>query len=346
MHELPLTLIDEETGHYRAEIPGQPINTQVRYWITARDVAGNSSRDPEIGTYLFWVLEGSQLFDDDMEADLGWTVGDTGDNATSGIWVRVDPIGVMDDGQYAQPEDDASPDGTLCFITGNNEDGQPGTDDVDNGKTTLLSPWFDLSGLLSAQLNYMRWYVNDTGYNPGEDYWVVEATGDGVSWVSLEYTNVSTHDWLPMSFALEDYLELTSTMRLRFIASDLGGGSYVEAGVDELQLFGYQEPDATSLPEEALPERLTLMGAAPNPFNPATRIRFGLPAARETSLRVYDVSGRLVRTLLDERLLAAGYHSAEWDGRDDRGAPVGSGVYLYRLSVGEERLSAKMTLIK
>jgi len=107
------------------------------------------------------------------------------------------------------------------------------------GKTTLLSPWFDLSSVMEAQVNYRRWYTNDTGSSPGQDYWLVQITDDGSNWVDLENTNTSDRSWALKTFVLDDYVELTSTVRFRFIASDEGDGSVVEAGVDEFDLTGF-----------------------------------------------------------------------------------------------------------
>jgi hypothetical protein len=97
----------------------------------------------------------------------------------------------------------------------------------------------------------------------------------------------------------------------------------------------------------ALPSRLTLLGNSPNPFNPSTSIRFVVPAGspRPYSLRVYDVRGKLVREL-GNGPIDAGTHAIRWDGRDDRGAPVASGVYLYRVSAGTEIVTGKMALLK
>jgi hypothetical protein len=85
---------------------------------------------------------------------------------------------------------------------------------------------------------------------------------------------------------------------------------------------------------------------APNPFNPATSIRYSV--ARENArvtLHVYDVAGRRVATLIDEPT-AAGEHVARWDGRDDRGRQVASGIYFSRLSVDGWTASRKMVLLK
>ncbi|MBU0717202.1 MAG: T9SS type A sorting domain-containing protein, partial [Planctomycetes bacterium] len=89
-----------------------------------------------------------------------------------------------------------------------------------------------------------------------------------------------------------------------------------------------------------------LHGNFPNPFNPTTSISFTLPAAGATSLRVYDVAGRLVRELEIGRFRPAGDHTITWNGRDDAGHPVGSGVYLARLEVGELRVARSMVLLK
>jgi len=73
------------------------------------------------------------------------------------------------------------------------------------------------------------------------------------------------------------------------------------------------------------PLRHVLRGASPNPFNPVTEIAYGLSHETEVSVKVYDVTGRLVRVLRDG-VEPAGYHSVTWDGRDDRGESVASGV--------------------
>ncbi|HPF70594.1 MAG TPA: Ig-like domain-containing protein, partial [Candidatus Krumholzibacteria bacterium] len=84
---------------------------------------------------------------------------------------------------------------------------------------------------------------------------------------------------------------------------------------------------------------------SPNPFNPQTTIRFALDRGGRVRLAVFDVRGRLVAKLVDGDL-PAGAHSVVWDGHDGRGAPVGSGVYLYRLESGGQAETRRMTLVK
>ncbi len=96
-----------------------------------------------------------------------------------------------------------------------------------------------------------------------------------------------------------------------------------------------------------LPRNLKIVGNAPNPFNPATTISFLVPAgADETyTLNIYDTRGRLVRRL-DRAAATPGRHQVVWDGRGDNGDPAGSGVYLYRVVVGDQKSAGKMTLLK
>ncbi|MBM4131853.1 T9SS type A sorting domain-containing protein, partial [bacterium] len=85
---------------------------------------------------------------------------------------------------------------------------------------------------------------------------------------------------------------------------------------------------------------------APNPFNPSTTISFRLAEAGATTVRVHDVAGRLVRTLLASEERAAGEHAVVWDGRDADGRAVESGIYLCRVESGSSRELRKMTLLK
>ncbi|MFN2371111.1 MAG: FlgD immunoglobulin-like domain containing protein, partial [Candidatus Krumholzibacteriia bacterium] len=89
-----------------------------------------------------------------------------------------------------------------------------------------------------------------------------------------------------------------------------------------------------------------LLPAAPNPFNPRTQVRFTLAEPGPVTLRVYDVAGRRVRTLLDRRVLAAGSHAAPWLGNDDRGRAVASGVYVIRLETGATARTGRVVLAK
>ncbi len=83
----------------------------------------------------------------------------------------------------------------------------------------------------------------------------------------------------------------------------------------------------------------------PNPFNPVTRIDYTVDLEGPVRLAIYDISGKLVRTLINRRM-RSGTHSEEWDGRDNGGRAVASGIYFYRLTVGKSSLARKAVLLK
>ena len=96
---------------------------------------------------------------------------------------------------------------------------------------------------------------------------------------------------------------------------------------------------------KALPMAAALHQNYPNPFNPSTEIRFDLPTARDVKLRIYNQLGQTVRTLVDHRMKAGAY-SLKWNGDDEAGHTVASGVYFYNLDAGDFTQIRKMTLVK
>ena len=95
----------------------------------------------------------------------------------------------------------------------------------------------------------------------------------------------------------------------------------------------------------SVPKTYILSQNHPNPFNANTQITIALPKSGRTTLEVFNVLGQKVSTLVDEHLIA-GTKIVNWDGRDDRGAPVPSGVYFYQLQSGEFRETKKMLVLK
>lgn len=104
---------------------------------------------------------------------------------------------------------------------------------------------------------------------------------------------------------------------------------------------------ATAGPEGggSVPRELALSPNWPNPFNSQTRFRLRLPEAGFVTLRVCDALGRRVRTLVSEHL-EAGVWVQTWDGEDETGAPMGSGVYVFRVETRDEALSRKLMLVR
>ena len=120
--------------------------------------------------------------------------------------------------------------------------------------------------------------------------------------------------------------------------SVLGGGP-------RIQVFYWGDAVPTSVPTTPKKFHDALVQNFPNPFNPATTIAFSLARRGHVVLAIYDVRGALVRTLVNETRTAGDYR-IEWDGRNNAGTSVSSGVYFYRLSASGFRSTKKMVLLK
>ena len=152
--------------------------------------------------------------------------------------------------------------------------------------------------------------------------------GDGQirSWISA-----GDDEWDPLSPAYQ--MAVAPIMN-----SDKSGDVLVlGAGGNESR-----ESEGATVP--SIPEAASLK-VGPNPFNPQTEIRLGLPEAAFAKLTIYDVRGRQVRRLLSEPL-AAGVHSVRWNGRDGAGRAQASGVYLALFETGSIRLTKRLTLVQ
>ncbi len=291
-------------------------------------------------------LQVGAVYCDDVETDMGWSLSEPDDDATTGRWVRVDPNGTFTNGLPVQPEDDHTPDpGVFCFVTGQGEPGGAASaGDVDGGKTTLTTPTFDLSNVPVPSLEYWRWYTDDLGNNPNDDVWVVQISNDGgSSWIDLERTQVSSNSWQFKQFAVDEYITPTSTVSVRFVAADRAGGSLLEAAVDDLRIVSTLDITGVT---GTIPERvLALSLPRPNPAAGVALVRFELPGPRQVALEVYGVDGRRVATLA-RGLLPGGSYAREWNGRTDQGLTLASGIYFVRLRADGEELTRSLTFVR
>jgi len=283
---------------------------------------------------------------DTAELDMGWTLGLPSDNASSGQWDRLDPLGTSYDGQQVQPEDDVTEDpGHLCFVTGNGTaGGSAGEADVDGGHTTLLSPVFDVDGAVSANLSYWRWYTNDLGNNPGQDIWRVQVAANGGTWVDLENTSDSANTWVQMSFDVGSHVPLDGTVQFRFIAEDADVGSLVEAAVDNILMSIVRNP-VTSTPGQLGTNLTVLQAIKPNPISSAATLSFRLARQMPASIELFDLRGRRVRTI-HSGTMAQGEHRVSFDAVDDSKRRLATGIYFVRLHTPDQTQVKQLTVIR
>jgi len=315
---------------YTASIPGMPGGTQVDYYVWAKDVATNASTSPPdapAGFYSLYVTQTIYSYDCETSPE-GWQMGVNGDAATTGIWICDDPIGTTYNGEVVQTEDDHTADpGVKCFVTGNGSvGGAAGENDVDGGCTTLLSPVFDLGEASIAFFTYWRWWALNG--NSTDDTWVVDVTGDGGStWLAWERADGNQNYWMKVTKNFADvFSPLPRYVQFRFVACDLNNPGLVEAAVDDLSIDAFIA-NQSAAGETVLPARSELTLTRPNPFSPSTTIQYSIAKTGFVGITVFDVAGRAVRTLVNGSI-PAGFHSVVWDGRDDHGASVASGIYF------------------
>ncbi len=162
--------------------------------------------------------------------------------------------------------------------------------------------------------------------DPSQEYEVNKTIPEAGEWVELTYD---------LSGANPDF-EYNNIVLIFDLGTPGDGSSDFTWYYDNIE---YAEP-TSSEPETEVPSRVVLHQNYPNPFNPATTIKYELPEAAEVRLNVYDLSGRLVATLVDGQM-SAGTHEVRFDATH-----LSSGIYFYRLQSGDQTLSRNFTLIK
>ncbi len=247
-------LPQESPNVYQAIFPAIDCGSTFTYYLSAQTTNGLTAYSPTgapANRYsAFSATSLTVTFDDDFETNQGWTVSG---NASTGQWQRGVPLGGGDRGD---PPTDGDGSGQ-CYLTGN----APGDSDVDGGSTILTSPILDASsgGGGEALISYHRWYSNDFGGDPENDIFVVDISNNGGStWVNLETVGPSGNEvhggWFHKTFRIADFVAPTNNMRVRFNASDLAGGSVVEAAVDgvQIQAVGCEDAPPETIPADSL----------------------------------------------------------------------------------------------
>ena len=346
---LGLACSDLGNDLYRADIPGQPYTTQVRYYVSARDERGNTATDPPEAPsdfYSFWVMP--PAFIDDIE--LG-----------SGDWDHYIVTPTFADEWHRSSQRNHTAGGTWSWKFG--DEGGGGYADYADG--ALETPPIILTG--DATLTFWHWMEAETSSSyPDQAYdgGLIEISLNGGEWSQVTplggYPYLSRPGSNPGPFPeatpiysgsfdwIIEYLELiglAGEVRVRFRFGSDGATGLEGWYIDDLVVINHDPGMAGAHELELLPAHVALYQNVPNPMSAHTRIAFDLPEPAHVELRVFDASGRLLRTLL-EGPVSAGRHSIDWDGRDREGAPVGSGVYFYDLAGPHTRHARRMLVVQ
>ena len=161
------------------------------------------------------------------------------------------------------------------------------------------------------------------------------------------YGLVRDGNWGQASIPVEDIRGEWIDLRMlsyEFVILEVNGAS-CEFGLDDIYWDG---GETTSIIEDEFgenPTKFNLQNSFPNPFNPVTTLRYDLPEDALVNITIYDMVGRVVKTLMNDQQ-TAGYKSIQWNATNDAGSPVSAGIYLYMIQAGDFRQTKKMVLLK
>jgi len=259
--------------------PGHLYSAPGRYSVSLTVTSPTATRTTT-KTDLIVVGERAPLMDDFEGASSGFAVGDPGDTATGGIWIRRDPNPTFEPATnfVPQPDDDNTPGaGFRAYVTGNALNAGPEDDDVDGGVTSLVSDVFDLDGETSAALVYHRY-----GYNrdmSSADGLSVDLSNDGGStWTTIDSTAALSPAWGRRVVDLDGILAFTDQMRLRFQARDDGVDGELEVAIDDVAVL-------TTAPGPGSTCNLAVLSAVVD-FDPSTGVIDPGPGAMGQELDV------------------------------------------------------------
>ena len=237
--EVPLA--PQGGGLYHAVFPELECLGDVDFFFQAETQTGfvvlEPPQAPVVSFNAIVAAATSVVLLDEIEGDVsGWTV--TSDpSLTAGEWEQADPNGTVHGQGLAAPEDDATEDGVMAFVTANGPPGAGNTEfDVDGGPTVLTSPIVDLTDL-EAVVRYAYWMFNtDAGAPKSEDFLMVEISDDaGESWVevAVHATISENQGWQRAMFRVTDFVSPSATVQVRFSTADSPNDSVTEAGLDD-----------------------------------------------------------------------------------------------------------------
>lgn len=329
-------------GNWMALIPGQSQPNAVGYYIHAEDILGHYLEFPPGGRENAWWFDVAWEFDP-FEEESGWIVNPEGDDtADEGIWERAEPESTV-----AQPPCDHTIQGTHCWITGAAMGEDSYANDVERGKTTLQSPVYDLTGAEHAIVKYWRSFCNHHGWTI-EGEWEAQVRNNGSDWIDMEPEPESVLGWTLVEADLNELIwGPLGEVEFRFVVTDVWyNESLTEGAIDDFEILVDGPNPASVAVRESDAERIVLVGGHPNPFRTETLVQFSLPAGMQIDLSIYNAQGQRLRTLVDGQPRSAGLNTTLWDGTDDSGRRVRSGVYFIQLDAEGKTATRSVTMFR
>ena len=225
----------------------------------------------------------------------------------------------------------------------------------DNTNTSIFSYGNGVDVTAYDDITISFWYYPRSMDNSNEDFWVQFYDGSAWHTVASYAQNVDFQNDNFYEVAQGDIIissssySFSNNMQIRFVCDASGNTDFVY--IDEIEIAarktGSPSASATTLLDEtgAVPTNFELKSNYPNPFNPTTTIGFSLVQDSAIAIKIYDTSGSLIKTLINDSR-PAGNHSVVWNGLNDNNERVSSGVYIYRFESKTFTQARRMVLLK
>ncbi len=311
-----ITMNTSDNVVFYAEIPSQP-GDWLRYYFEAVDENSSYALNPLGGfmnPYRF-DLDGSYVEDSFEYGIRLWRSGGTNDN-----WGLTT--------EYTRTGNLSMTDSPTTYYDDNTDSWFESTFGLDLTNVGGAEMTFYYRGVLQSDLDFL---------------YLEASTDGGATWDPFpESITGSEFSFVEYTASLGDYMG-NPDVRLRFRLVTNSTGRREGIYIDDISITW--SPTGTDDDTEPIPDIFTLSQNYPNPFNPSTSISFSLEQKAYASIVIYDLMGRKVKTLISS-LLDAGEHEILWDGSNDSGTDVASGIYLYKLESNGSSQVKRMTLLR
>ena len=267
--------------------------------------------------------ESSRVLSIDFESDPGWKCGLN--------WQRWEPLGSGGENGYPDPTSAHSGEKVFGYnMNGDYENSIPARH--------LTTTPFDCSELLNTRLRFWRWLgVDDATY----DHASIHVSSDSLRWTTV-WTNtdaVTDAEWTLVEYDISEVADSESCVYIRWT---MGPTNYEDRycgwNIDDVELWAVEATRNVSFDFPPLANY-------PNPARPMTTFVYELREPTHARLAVYDVSGRLVR-VVDNGWREPGWRLVEWDGTNEQGTSVASGIYFSRLEAGPATATRKVVVLR
>jgi len=268
------------------------------------------------------------VYEFNMDSDPNWDM--------QGQWAYGVPTG--GGGEYGNNDPTSG-------ATGNNVLGYNLNGDYsdDMSETHLTTTAIDCSDLSAVTLKFQR-YLNVE--QPDYDHAYLRVSTDGSSFTTIweNLAEITDSSFSEQVFDLSGIADGASTLYIRWTMGTTDGSwGFSGWNIDDVEIWGLNSGGPS--PAGDLPDYKFSLSNYPNPFNPMTEISFAIERDGNALINIYNVQGHLVRNLVQESM-NAGQHKATWNGQNNEGQQVGSGVYFARLVSGGQVADIKMVLLK